>query len=238
MMEIVTRLRIAPFGGRPYSGLLLLPARLTGPQLEIVGLVGRSDTSMFLHGSRAAIRVAELYVTSALSGDVARPHPSLGAFFASLGSALGAKTSPRRRIYVARRDSANRVLINEDAVIALLSSRGFEIVELVGMTLADQARLFAGSSHIVAPHGAGLTNLVFCAPGVSVCELHMDKYLNWCFRRLCGLRGLNYGCVVGTADGDLRPDGDPHHLRWQIDIDSLDAVLSDVRFRRSGPPLA
>jgi capsular polysaccharide biosynthesis protein len=101
-------------------------------------------------------------------------------------------------------------------------------VHLSGLTLADQARLFASASHIVAPHGAGLANLIFCNPGVSICELHMKGYLNWCFRRLGGVRGVNYGCIVGAQEPSEHKW--PHHQRWSVPLMQVEAALNDRQF--------
>jgi len=89
--------------------------------------------------------------------------------------------------------------MNEDEVIAAVVSAGFEVVNLSGLNLVEQARLFTCASHVIAPHGAGLTNVVFCGQGTVVCELHMNTYLNWCCRRLAGIRNAKYGCIVGET---------------------------------------
>ena len=65
----------------------------------------------------------------------------------------------------------------------------------------------------VAPHGAGLTNLGFCRPGCRVLELQMDAYVNWCFRHLAALRGLQYDCVLGRA---ATRSANPHAQDWRL----------------------
>ena len=138
-----------------------------------------------------------------------------------------------RAFYVSRAAAQARRLTNEDAVAAALHALGIVPVVLEGMTLADQAGLFAGARLIVAPHGAGLANLLFAPPGCAVLELQMDAYCAWCYRRLSAVMGLRYDCVVGRGD---RPWTDlsqaVHGMTWQISVPHVTAaaqtLLADV----------
>ncbi len=131
-------------------------------------------------------------------------------------------------LYIARTDATNRPLRNEAAIQNLCESRGFTPVTLAGMTLTDQAALFAAARRIIAPHGAGLANLIFCAKGTAVLELMMDQYANFCFRRLAATAALRWGAVIGHAES-----GNPdwiHRTAWSLDPDRLSAVLDDPAF--------
>ena len=46
-----------------------------------------------------------------------------------------------------------------------------ETIDLDKLNIIDQAQTFAEATHIVSPHGAGLTNLLWCEPGTKVIEL-------------------------------------------------------------------
>ncbi len=231
LIECVPRLRLPPFVAGAAAGTALLPPRTRAMQFAVEDILLRRGNAVRSPFRGTAIQVGALGFAPNLSGFGFRPHPLLADFFDALLRELGVNEVPRRKIYIARRDSTSRVLANEDDVIALVRRHGFEDVSLEGTTLAEQARLFAGASHIVAPHGAGLANLVFCHPGVSVLELQMDKYLHWVFRRLGALRRIRYGCVIGAADGDP-VDGWAHHLRWTVPLAAVNAALSDPRFLR------
>ena len=112
----------------------------------------------------------------------------------------------------------------------------FEIVDLSGLDLTEQARIFASASHVIAPHGAGLANLVFSNPGIAVCELHMSTYINWCMRRIGGIRNARYGCVFGVAlDKPEQRGTSVHGQRWSLDPSKLDAVLNDANFLQDRP---
>jgi capsular polysaccharide biosynthesis protein len=52
----------------------------------------------------------------------------------------------------------------------LLAQEGFETVFLERMAIEDQISLFRDAEFVIGAHGAGLTNLLFCAPGTKVLE--------------------------------------------------------------------
>jgi len=84
----------------------------------------------------------------------------------------------RRRLYIDRRGAPNRRLVNETEVIAALARFVVQPVSLDGATLADLAALFADAELVVAPHGAGLANIVFAPHDCRVVELLPDRYAN------------------------------------------------------------
>lgn len=119
-----------------------------------------------------------------------------------LRASVGARrTGGGKRIYVSRRDAAVRIIANEAQLLPDLERRGFESVTLSGLSIVEQAELFAGAEAIVAHHGAGLTNLAFCAPGTKVIEVFQQGHFAPCFARLAQLGGLPYGFLVGRAVG-------------------------------------
>lgn len=98
---------------------------------------------------------------------------------------------------------------NERAVIKTLSHQGFERVVLSELPFAAQVMLFAGAEAVVAPHGAGLVNMMF-AEDLNVIELvgaKLDLEKWGPFHLMADTLGFQYGCVVGEQVGcDLRVD--------------------------------
>ena len=128
-----------------------------------------------------------------------------GLFAAELEGAGTPGARPSRRVYLSRADARGRRVLDEDALFGLLAGLGYERHTLGGRSAADQARLFAGATHVVAPHGAGLTNLVFCAPGARVLELFHPGYVNVCYWSLANLGGVGYHWLAG--EGAAAPPG-------------------------------
>lgn len=78
-----------------------------------------------------------------------------------------------RRLWISRADATLRRVVNEDEAVAAL---GCERVIIGTMTIRQQAALFAEADLIVAPHGAALTNVLFCRPGTRVVELMPGRH--------------------------------------------------------------
>ena len=81
------------------------------------------------------------------------------------------------RIYISRSQCSYRRIINEEQVINFLSGFGFVPVLLESMNFQEQINLFAHAKVIIAPHGSGLTNIIFCPPGTKVIELTSPNYI-------------------------------------------------------------
>lgn len=125
----------------------------------------------------------------------------------------------RRRIYVSREGASYRRVTNEAQLRERLMSRGFTIVEPGALPFADQVRLFEAAECVVAPHGAGLANLVFCKPGTPIIEILPSEQTNLCYWLLAGQVALAYHYVIGASRGasnDMLVD--LHHLEQVLDI--------------------
>ncbi len=128
----------------------------------------------------------------------------------------GPITGHGRRIYVSRAGARFRRVLNEGEVIRALAAEGFEIVELESLSVRAQARLFAEADVVVAPHGAGCTNAVFCRPGTAFIELFSPRYVIACYWAVCSLRNLRYAYDVGKVSD---PKNDAHYFTMIEDID-------------------
>jgi hypothetical protein len=81
------------------------------------------------------------------------------------------KAGGGKRVYLSRRKASRRHVINEDAVVKALSSLGFEVVFAEELAIEQMATLMAQTRFLVAPHGGGVANIVFCPPRAHVLEL-------------------------------------------------------------------
>lgn len=96
-----------------------------------------------------------------------------------------------KKIYVAR-CNASRSFENEGQVVELMLKNGFEIVTPETMDFQSQVALFRDAVVVVAPHGAGLANLLWCSPGTEVIEIFSPLYFNDCYARLSTQLNLAY----------------------------------------------
>lgn len=86
--------------------------------------------------------------------------------------------SAAEKLVISRKDTKKRPLLNEDALHAALTDKGYKVVTGGTLTLREQIQYFHGASVIVAPHGAGSTNVLFGRPGARYVELAQLSYAN------------------------------------------------------------
>ncbi len=103
------------------------------------------------------------------------------------------KNKEYEKIYVVRgRPKNGRVVINEKEVINCLEKKGFKAVSMDNISVFEQAKIFNSAKMIIAPHGAALTNLVFCEKATKVLEFFNPKYVNVCYWAISNCINLDY----------------------------------------------
>lgn len=131
------------------------------------------------------------------------------------------------RIYISRSNSSGRKVRNEDQVMNLLTNYGFKSFTLESMTVQEQIQLFSSAKIIISPHGAALTNLLFCNPGTKVIEFFSPNYVNLCYWILSNHANLEYYYLIG--EGQLPPvNSEPHLVYDHISI-NLEALKKITR---------
>jgi len=111
------------------------------------------------------------------------------------------------RIYISRRSTKKRRLVNEAELEAQLSARGFKIIQPEQLSVAEQSSMFRRARCVVAPHGAGLTNLIFCPEGTHLIEIKAPQYYKPpCFQNLAAARGFAYSRITGNAGSNTEFD--------------------------------
>lgn len=112
-------------------------------------------------------------------------------------------------------DSKNRVLENEDELIRNLCIHyGFTAITLGALPFHLQVLLIRDAEIVVAPHGAGLVNLVFRGKRTRmICELQPETYRNTCFAVIAEALGDSY-CSIPLRDVEV--GGHQHQLRSRL----------------------
>ena len=134
--------------------------------------------------------------------------------------------APWRRVFVSRAGATIRKLVNEAELEPLLTRAGFERVAMEDLDFDAQVRLMGETRVLMAPHGAGLTNMMFCAPGTQVVEIAEPRYPNPNFYALACAMGLDYWLVAGSyagSDATHRLDRD-----LAVDPDRVATVLEQL----------
>jgi capsular polysaccharide biosynthesis protein len=126
-------------------------------------------------------------------------------------------------IYISRENALYRKILNEEELIKHLDAFGFIKVTLESMTVAQQIQLFSCAKVIVAPHGAGLANLVFCKPGTKVIELFSPKYMPAYYWMISNHVHLDYYYLVNNVEKSSHASSN-----FAVDIERLLELIRQV----------
>ncbi|PVY39070.1 glycosyltransferase family 61 protein [Pontibacter virosus] len=127
--------------------------------------------------------------------------------------------SRKRRIYISRANAKTRRVLNEQELLPLLDKYGFEMVRAEDLTYQQQVQLFYEAEVVIAPHGAGLTNLLF-SEQCQVLEFHPANLIKTHYFLLCKALGFRYSALVGTAGDKLE--------NYTIPVQEVEAWLKGI----------
>jgi hypothetical protein len=207
-------------------------ALIIGPEHPVVALKPRE-----------AIRVKELWACSTVmyfeigtkqgEAELNEVLPIDGAAFAG----LLAKIEPRlsavtphdgpERIYVSRKDSQHKRLVNRVEVERWFAGQGFDIYEPASLTFAEQLARVRGAEVIAGPEGSGPWLALWARPGTAIGLLdnpYIDQY--WPIAELFAPLGIRLSTLVGPV---VRVE--PSYVKfsdYEIDVDALPAFIADL----------
>lgn len=125
------------------------------------------------------------------------------------------------RIYISRKLTTSggmRCVLNESELIDQLKNYGFQKYSLENMPIEDQIELFYDAEIVIAPHGAGLTNLIF-SEKIHVLELFSGTGVLPHFYYLSKSLGHNYKYLCGKANDK--------NANFEADIDQVLKIVSN-----------
>ena len=129
------------------------------------------------------------------------------------------KSNIKKKIYVSRKLAVKRHLSNEQEFLGLLKKHKFRKVYLEKLSVREQVELFRSASHVIAAHGAGLTNVLFAPADVKILEIRpLRTSGQFCFENLFSLGWSNNEFFVPPKSGNFFLPLDALErvlLRWQ-----------------------
>jgi capsular polysaccharide biosynthesis protein len=196
MFDILPRIELLRRSGIHYDKLYINP--LLHPfHKETCETLGLPTENMIFSDPKIHIKASELIIPSlpAPSGSI----PKWACDFLRTSFLKNYAPKKRSRIYITRRNASSRKIVNEEELVEYLSRHGFKEAILENLSVREQAELFASAEMIVAPHGASLTNLVFCQPGTRVVEIFTPNYVNQCYWMLSQHQHIDHHCILGST---------------------------------------
>ncbi|WP_162265063.1 glycosyltransferase family 61 protein [Polycladidibacter stylochi] len=112
--------------------------------------------------------------------------------------AIDYSTKPFRKLYLSRSDARIRQLKNESEIYPMLLAHGYEIIISGKLPHAEQVKLFHEAKHVIAPHGAALTNLIFMQPGGELLEIFPQNYIQSAFLWLAHIMDVEHTPLIAS----------------------------------------
>ena len=200
-------------------------------QRESLGLLGIDRDKIVASDRTPIIRAEEMIVPSVPLGvGCFRPWMMEFLRLTFLPHEMRGPRSPGRRLYISRANASYRRVLNESDVVRLLHSRGFETIAMEALTMQEQAAAMASCEIVVAPHGGGLSNIVFCSPGTKIIEIFSPELVASYFWKIANQVGLDYYYLLGKGPAAaLEPD---YVQSWnastniEVDLEALQQTLA------------
>jgi capsular polysaccharide biosynthesis protein len=231
VLRNLLKLSLLENAGLPAGLPYLVSENLRGWQRAYLDLLDIPPSRLLPVPAGQIVACRRLYVPTQL-----RNHPRMADGIAWLRARLAPQLTAQQAgdgalLYASRREQANRRVLNEDAVEAMLAQMGFRIVVPGEMSVPAQIEAFSRARVVVAPHGAALANMVFAPPGailVEICSsaiLHMGEV-----RFLAGAAGQQVRTVVSddVAAAAAGGGGPEMHRDYRVNVDALRATVAEV----------
>lgn len=131
-----------------------------------------------------------------------------------------------RKLAVWRKPNEKRSIVGDAYLLSALRDASYEVIYPGEMSFVEQMQAFKEATHIVAPLGAGLTNLIFAGPHCDVFMIDPGTY-DFFFWDLSCLRNQHFSWYFNKEVDFFKVDS----LTRQVDLDA-NAVISALRLSR------
>ena len=131
---------------------------------------------------------------------------------------------PYRLIYTSRKDALYRKIINEEEVEDYLREIGFEIIQMTELTFLEQVKICAEARVVVGPHGANLSNTVFCQ-NAKILEIFSPSYIYKGYWIIANYVGNEYYYLLGKDESGNSP---PPWRNFEVDMESFKQTIEGM----------
>ena len=198
-------------------------------QLETLSILGIPRESVIEMRDIPVVRAQRLLALTDSASTHHHParlgwEPYLSFIRSAFPPAPGRGGEVNRRIYISREGARSRRVEGERELLKMLVDEfGFESCLPHKLTFQEQVNLFSEACCVVAPHGAGVSNIAFCPRGASIIEIFSPLtgspayywLSHWLGHRHAVLTGYHRGA---SSPGDLFESGRRGHggTDWNI----------------------
>lgn len=175
------------------------------------------------------VRAANIWGATPTSA-VLEPSPWVVDWLREQFLGLAESAATPAKVFLNRTNTKSRRIENIEELRTSARKHGFIEVTLEGKSLAQQVAIFKNAKEVLAPHGAGLTNLAFCQKDTLILELLGDsihrpeKQTETCFWALANLRACNYGSLECKT---IPTQDEAYDL--EVKLEELEALYKKMR---------
>lgn len=202
---------------------VLVGSGLQSFQLDALRMLGVDADQLLYMEPDEAVQFRSVLVPNLLSATTVC-HPLVRELLLEAFPAVHGNSQRSPRIYLSREDAATRRLTNEAQAVALLEHAGFEKYVLTDKPFQEQIDLFRHAEAVVAVHGAGMANTIFCTAGCRVVEIFSPLHKVSSMQLIAHVAGLRHSFVPAEVTVPSA-DGNPLLGQWQVDLPALASEL-------------
>ncbi len=199
MLQILPRFEILKKSNLYYDYIYLMPCNLKF-QKESLKLLGIDETKIIWGEDNQQIIADKLLVPSIAIKDEANLPFWVVDFLKE--NVLNRCTNDQlnfKRIFISRKRAKIRKIINEDEIMPELEKLGFKAICLEDYNLPEQAKILNSAEIVIAPHGSGLTNLIYCN-ATKVIEIFTFEGFTQPFEKISTKLGLKHYSFLTHKD--------------------------------------
>lgn len=141
--------------------------------------------------------------------------------------------SPGERLFIGRKNTNKRTVLNIAEVQPVLDAFGFTTVYAEDWSIPEFAKIMNGARVIVGPHGAGFSNIAFCEPGTRVMELY-GPHITVEFWGISNTLGFQHHLLAGYDEQHRYPwDDDAFPVASQQERNAAGFYVDPRELRRA-----
>jgi hypothetical protein len=136
---------------------------------------------------------------------------------------------PTERIYLSRRHTPHRRILNEDQLVEILRRYGFKALAPEKLTFREQVELFHRAEVIVSAHGSAWGNLLFSGK-IKILALYPDTVPNTHVFTTAKALGQEHFFLPGTVPSmppSAYPNCSSEYVDFSVDLAEVERVLKD-----------
>ena len=198
-------------------------------QKSSLALFGINSNNIIECNNFTHILCDNLYVSSHPRGPKSITIPSwVFDFYDEVKEKFNSEVKYPDYVYITRKDSNLRTIVDEDKLINFLSKHGFVAMTLSEYKFSEKINIFKQAKIIISAHGAGLTNLFFSNPQTRVLELFSEGYVDPFLLQIATLKNLDYHYLIFNNPKATYDDQKGQRENVIIDYNKLGNKLEEL----------